>query len=71
MVSGVVLFPPGTGLQFLSRIGLSIRTARRLSSNVANSSFRAYRESICAQEKVPANLCEYALGGTRSHEIDL
>ena len=57
------LLPPGTCLQFLSRIGFSIPTARRLSSNVANSRFRAFRESICAQEKVPTNLYEYALGG--------
>ena len=67
------LLPPGTCLQLLSRIGFSIPTARRLSSNVANSRFRAFRESICAQEKVPTNLYEYeyALGGTRTHEIDL
>ena len=50
------LLPPGACLQFLSRIGFSIPTARRLSSNVANSRFRAFRESICAQEKVPTNL---------------
>ena len=37
------LLPPGTCLQFLSRIGFSIPTARRLSSNVANSRFRAFR----------------------------
>ena len=46
------LLPPGTCLQFLSRIGFSIPTARRLSSNFANSRFRAFRESICAQEKL-------------------
>ena len=63
--------PPGTCLQFLWRIRFSITTARRLSSNVANSRFRAFRESICAQEKVPTNLYEYALGGTRTHEMDL
>ena len=44
-------------------------TARRLSSNVANSRFRAFRESIRAQEKVPTHLYEYALWGTRTHEI--
>ena len=44
--------PPGTCLQFLSPIGSSIPTARRLSSNVANSRSRAFRESFCAQEKV-------------------
>ena len=27
--------------------------------------------SICAQEKVPTNLYAYALGGARTHEIDL
>ena len=65
------LLPPGTCLQFLSRIGFSIPTTRRFSSNVANSRSRAFRESICAQEKLPMNLYEYALGGTRTHAIDL
>ena len=37
------LFPPGTCLQFLSRIGFSIPTARRFSSNVTNSRSRAFR----------------------------
>ena len=69
--SQVLPLPPGTCLQFLSRIGFSIPTARRLSSNLANSRSRAFRESICAQEKVPESLYEYALGGTRTHEIDL
>ena len=72
LFSGVVLSPPrysSTCLLFLSRIGFRVPTARRLSSNVANSRFRAFRESICAQNKVPTNLYEYALGGT--HEIDL
>ena len=62
---------PGTCLQFSSRKGFSIPNARRLSSNVANSRFRYLRESICAQEKVPKNLYAYALGGTRTHEVDL
>ena len=38
-----LLPPPGTCLQFLSRIGFSIPTARRFSSNVANSRSRAFR----------------------------
>ena len=39
------LLPNGTCLQFLSRIGFSIPTARRLSlSNVGGSRFRAFRE---------------------------
>ena len=37
------LLPPGTCLQFLSCIGFSIPTARRFSSNVANSRSRAFR----------------------------
>ena len=66
--SQVPSLPPGTCHQsFLSRIGLTIPTARRLSSKVANSRFRAFHESICAQEKVPTTLYEYALAGTRTH----
>ena len=41
------------------------------SSSVANSRSRAFRKSICAQEKVPTNLYKYALGGIRTHETDL
>ena len=37
------LSPPGACLQFLSRIGFSIPTARRFLSNVANSRSRAFR----------------------------
>ena len=51
------LLPPGT---FLSCIGLSIPTARRFSSNVANSRSRALRQSFFMQEKVPTSIC--ALG---------
>ena len=40
------LLPPGTCLQLLSRIGFSIATARRFSSNVANSRSRAFRSSF-------------------------
>ena len=38
------------------RIGFSIPTARRFSSNGANSRFRAFCESICAQEKLHAGV---------------
>ena len=65
------LLPPGSCLQFLSRIGFSNPTARRFSSSVAHSRSRAFRKSICAQEKVPTNLYAYALGGARTHETDL
>ena len=64
------LLPPGSCLQFLSRIGFSNPTARRFSSSVANSRPRAFRRSICAQE-APTNLYEYALGGIQTHETDL
>ena len=63
-----ISFPPVRALSFYR--AQSIPTARRLSSNVANSRFGPFHESICAQEKVPTNLYEYALGGTRTHEID-
>ena len=70
VVLGVVPSPPR--YVSLTRIGSSIPTARRLSSNVAISRVRAFRESICEQEKVHTNFIhEYALGGTRTHEIDL
>ena len=63
-------FPPVRALS-LSRIGVSIPIARRLSSIIANTRFRAFRESMCAQEEIPTNLYEYALGMTRTHEINL
>ena len=47
------LLPPGTCLQFSSRIGFSIPTARRFSSNVANSRARAFRLSIFYARKSP------------------
>ena len=65
------LLPPGSCLQFLSRIGFSDPSARRFSSSVVNSRFRVFRKSICAHKTVPANLYEYALGGIRTHETDL
>ena len=40
-------------------------------SSVANSRSCVFRKSICAQEKVPTNLYEYALGGIRTHETGL
>ena len=36
-----------------------------------NSRSCAFRKSICAQEKVPTNLYEYAPGGIRTHETNL
>ena len=65
------LVPPGTRIQLLLHIALSVPTARRFSSNVANSRSRAFRGSICTQEKFPTFFYEYALGGTRTHAIDL
>ena len=71
VVTGVVPSSPYSCLQFLSRIGFSNPTARRLSSSVANSRYGAFRKSICAPEKVLTNIYEYALGGIRTHETDL
>ena len=73
VVKGVVPPPPRYLPSFLSRIGFSIPTARRFSSNVANSRSRAFAKTSQSvhQQKVPTNLCEYALGGTRTHAIDL
>ena len=51
--------------------GSAISLLVDFSSSVANSRSRAFRKSICAQEKVPTNLYEYALGGIRTHEPDL
>ena len=38
--------------------------------SVANSRSHAFRKLICAQEKVPTKLYEYALGGIRTHVTD-
>ena len=47
---------------FIARIGFSNPTARRFFIKcVANSRSRTSRKTICAQEKVPTNLCEYML----------
>ena len=59
-------FPPVRAF-ILSRIGFSIPTARRFSSNVANSRCRAFRYSILIKKKA---LPECALGENGTHEID-
>ena len=64
-------FPPVLAFNFSSCIGFSNPTARRFSSSVTSSRSRIFRKSIFAQEKVPTNLYEYALGGIRTHETDL
>ena len=58
VVTGVVLSPSRyVALFFWSRIGFSIPTARRISSNVANSRSRAFRlVNFLMQEKVPASM---------------
>ena len=75
------LLPPGSRLQFSSRIlvGSAIPLLVDFSSSecmyvvVAKLSHsRAFRKTICAHEKVLTNLYEYhALGGIRIHETDL
>ena len=65
------LLPPGSCLQFYCAQGSAIPLLVDISASVANSRSRAFRKSICAQEKVPTNSYEYALGGIRTHETDL
>ena len=65
------LFPPGYCLNFYRAEGSAAPLLVDVPSSVANSRTRAFRESICAQEKAPTKLYEYALGGTQTHETDL
>ena len=66
------LLPPGSCLNFSSRIGISDPTARRFDIKCGElTRSRAFRKSICAQEKVPTILYEYELGGARTHETEL
>ena len=55
--------PPVLAFIFYRTWGSAIPLLVDFSSSVANSRSRAFRKSICAQEKVPTNLHEYALGG--------
>ena len=71
MVTGVVPFsPPVLAFNFYRAYGVqkAVPLLVDFSSSVAYSRPRAFRKSICAQEKVPTNLCEYVLGGARTHE---
>ena len=73
VVTGVVPSPPRfLPSTFFRAKGSAIPLLVDFSSSVANSrSPRAFRKSICAQEKVPTKLYEYALAGARTHETDL
>ena len=62
--------PPTLAFNFYRAKGSAISLLVDCSSSVANSRSRAFRKSICAQEKVPTNLHEDALGGARTHETD-
>ena len=57
MVTGVVSFPPPRFLPliFYGALRSAIPLLVDFSSSVANSPSRAFRKSICAREKVPAN----------------
>ena len=63
--------PPVLAFNFCGAQGSAIPLLVDFSSSVANSRSRAFRKSICAQEKVSMNLYEYALRGARTHETDL
>ena len=62
------LSPPILAFNYYRAQGSAIPLLVDYSSSIANSRSRAFRKSTCAQEKVPANFYEYALGGTRTHE---
>ena len=71
---------PGLAFYFHRAWGLAIPVLVDFSSSVANSRSRAFRRSICAQEKkistnlyeyALTNLYEYALSGARTQETDL
>ena len=64
-------FSPVLGVNFHRAQDSAISLLVRFSSNVSNSRSRAFRESICAQENVLANLHEYARGGIRTYDTDL
>ena len=65
------LLPQVLGFNFDRARGSAISLLVDFSLSFANSRSRAFRKSICAQEKVPTNIYEYALGGIRSRETDL
>ena len=62
--------PPVLAFNFYRAKGSAIPLLVDFSSNVANSRSRAFRKSICAKEKLPTNLYEYALEGIRTHETE-
>ena len=72
MVTGVVPSPPPVlAFNFYRAQGSAIPLLVGFSSSVANSRSRVFRKSFGAQEKIPTNLYEYALGGIRTRETDL
>ena len=64
-------FPPVLAFNFYRALGSAIPLLVDFSSSVANSRSRAFRKSICPQEKLTTNIYECALGGARTHETDL
>ena len=64
VVTGVSPFPPSVlAFNFNRAYSSAVQLLVDFSSSVATSRYRAFRMSIRAQEKVPTNLYEYALGG--------
>ena len=64
-------FSPVVAFNFYRAYGSAIPVLVDCSSSVASSRSRAFRKSICPQEKAPTNLYVCALGGARTHETDL
>ena len=63
--------PPVPAFSFYGAQGSAFPLLVDFHRNVADSRSRAFLESIWALEKVPTNLYEYALGGTRTNATDL
>ena len=59
--------------RFLPSIFIAHRVQQSRCSSIFNEccclTLSRFRKSICAQQKVPTNLYEYAVGGIRTHEL--
>ena len=64
-------FPSVLAFNFYRAYGSAVPLLVDFSSSFANSRSRAFLKPSCAQEKVPTDSYEYALGGARIHETGL
>ena len=63
VATGSSLLPPGSCLQFLSRMGFSNPTARRFFIECCELTLPRFPQSICAQEKSPRIYTNMHSGG--------